>query len=149
VESLFDRIREVHPTKGHRRGQDHDITRLQTIHGLLVGLEPQEAAFFRHIEAIGLVFELMLQRFIAAIEFALEDIGHGDHFGLAVRHGEGLGGSPPSPTTGPDNRDLNGVAGILAKHMRDGDARESGNAGSFDKGAAGVGRGYFIHNAIV
>ena len=75
VDALLDRVAEVDPAEGRRRGEDDDVARLEAVHRLLVAVEADELVVAADFD---LVAVFLLELFIASVEPVLEDVGHGD-----------------------------------------------------------------------
>ena len=129
VQALFDGVFEMHPPEGDRRGEDHDVSRLQAIHRLSVGFKAEEAALRGHIHLRGTHarnaafdsgFRLpgrAFQRLVADGQALREHIGHGDEPGGSGLGGEGIGGGARPAPAAANQRDLDGVVpgGIARK----------------------------------
>ena len=74
VEFLLDRILEMNPAKRRWSGEDGHVSRLQTIHGFLVGIEPDEAPVLGHLH---LRRDRLGKAFVAAPQTMLVGVGHG------------------------------------------------------------------------
>ena len=129
VEALLDGVLKVHPAEGERRGKNCDVAGPQRIHGVLVAVEADEAAVFRHVDLVG---ELRLDGLVAVVELRLEDVRHGDKLrlaGLAERVDDGTGAAAAAA----DQGDAQLVA-ALCKDVRHADACERGGAQSNSRG---------------
>ena len=56
IEALLDRVAEMHPAEGRRRGEDDDVARLEAVHGLLVAVEADELAVVGHVDLVAVLF---------------------------------------------------------------------------------------------
>ncbi len=75
VQTLFDRVGEVHPTERRRRCQDDDIAWLEQVHRFLVTVEADEATIFGNVQLFIGIFGQLCQ---AAIELVRKHVGHRD-----------------------------------------------------------------------
>ena len=108
VQPLLDCVSKMHPTKRQRRGKDRDVAGLQAVHRLLVSVEADEFAVFRHFDQFAKLLAA-LKRVITALEPVLEDVRHGDEFDRAVFDGESVTHGAGTATAAADQRDLDGV----------------------------------------
>ena len=98
---------EVDPAEGRRRGKNHHVARLQTIHRLPVAVEADELAVLGYVD---LVAALLLQLLEASLETVLKDVGHGDQFDRAAGGGQGVGRRAGAAPAAADQRDPNRIA---------------------------------------
>ncbi len=98
----------MHPTKRKWRGKDRDVAGLEAVHRLLVSVEADEFAVFRHFDQFAKLLAA-LKRVITALEPALEDIRHGDEFDRAVFDGECVTRGAGTAIAAADQRDLDGI----------------------------------------
>ena len=137
VQAAIDRVLEMDPAKRDGSRQDDDVTFLERIHGRLVGVEPDEFAFFGNVDQF---FEFPFQRIKASLQFFRENIGHGGQFDWAEFGRQSVFGSSSTTSAGSDQSDLDriGFAGINVLRDHDsGERRCGGNsAGCFEKIAA-------------
>ena len=123
VQALFDCIGIVHPAKCGRSCQDHNIARLQNIHGLLVSVEADEASFWWHVQfAAFAVF--FAQVAVAGIEVLLEHIGHGHDLDRPVIDRQSITGRSGSASAAADQSDGDRV--VLRNVHAGGNVAQSG-----------------------
>ncbi len=129
----------MHPAKRQGRGEDHNVARLQAVHGLLVGVEPHELAVLRHVD---LIAELALDGPVAAVEAVLEGIGHRHQLDGDALDRHGVGGCAGATATAADQGQLDRIIlpGMDRRDQRGCQGRGGGNAtGVFQKVSAGNG----------
>ena len=143
VQSLLDRVGEMHPAKRQRGGKHRHVARLQTVHRLLVGVEAGEPAILGHVH---LIAKLLLERLVTAIEPILESIGHGDQLHGAMLDVQGVGGGAGAASAATDQGHANGVvfAGVDVRNGRACQRRGGGNpSGGFQEFTTrGAGRSF-------
>ena len=113
-------------------GQKNDVTRPEAVHGLLVGVEPEELPVGRNIDLGGIITgdspirrpiagiaPDRRQRLVAALEPVLEHVGHGHELDRAALRGQriGRGAGAAAPATNQGKLDRVVLTGM---HRRDG-----------------------------
>ena len=53
IQTLLDRVSEMHPAKRRRRSENGDVARFQTVHRFLISVEADELAVLRHVHLAG------------------------------------------------------------------------------------------------
>jgi len=108
MEPLLDRVGEVGPTKRQRRREDRDVTRTETIHRLLVGVETDELPALRNVHLIGVS---ALETPVAVVEPIFEDIGHGNELERAASPDrQRVVGCAGAASAATDQSDVDGIA---------------------------------------
>src|SRR5207302_3480576 len=107
VEALLDRVREMRRAESERRGEDGDVAGLETIEGVLVGVEADESAVLGDFDAIGEAL-IGIERLVGMIEAILEGIGHGDVRGVDALGAKGIDGGAGTAAAAAYEGDFNG-----------------------------------------
>ena len=148
VQALLDRVGEVDPAEGRRRGEDDDVAGLQAVHRLLVAVEADELLVFLDQQLVAAA-ELLVELVVAVLELGVEDVGHGDELDRAARGVQGVGGGAGAAAAAADQGDLDRVAlaGVDEGHrgLREGRGGRDDAAGLEEVttrgGGLGVGHG--------
>src|SRR5581483_4097040 len=99
-------------------------------HGLLVSVESNETAFRGNIDLVGM---MVAEGIVTGIKAVLEDIGHGDEFGLAFLDAKSVRDGAGAASAAADKSQLKRfVAGGV--HIRHGHARQSADGGDAARG---------------
>lgn len=106
VDSLFNRIGELHPAESRRGCEDHHVARAETVHGLLVTFEANELAVVWNVDG---VWELALEALVAGLQTVIKHVSHSDELDGAALGGESIGSSTGTTTTATDECDLDRV----------------------------------------
>ena len=85
IQTLFNGVLVMHPSKRERRGQNHNVTGIQHIHGLLISVESKILVVDGYIDFLFVFLELLIDRVVASLQFVLKDVGHGHQFGFCSR----------------------------------------------------------------
>ena len=101
IQAFLDGVGEMHPAEGRGRGENGNITRLQTIHRFLVGVEADELTIRRHVQ---LARELLLQIVQVFIEPLRKDVGHGHQLDRTTLDGQRIRRCAAAPSAAADQR---------------------------------------------
>ncbi len=109
IEVLGNCIAELNPAKRGRGRQQHDVSRLEAVHRLLVTVEADELAVIGDVD-LQVTFAVGFEVLVTVGELLGEDVGHGDQLRGAGRGRQGVLGRPRSASAASDQRQLNRIA---------------------------------------
>ncbi len=130
VQALVDRVLEVHPSKRQRSRQDHNVTRFERIHRMLVSIEANELPFLRYIDFLRRIDVFIGKSLHTASHVLRKHIRHRDDFQLRVVHMQRIIRRPRPTTTRPNQSHLNHIRSLLPMHRASIECRPRRNTAS-------------------
>src|SRR4051812_33620735 len=97
----------MNPAESEGSGQDDDISWLERVHGVLVGVKADEPLVLGHVDCIAV---LLFDTLVARVQAFIKNVCHGSkRDGPFVLNVEGVGGGTGAATTAAHQGDLKSV----------------------------------------
>ena len=153
VQAALDGVGKVYPAEGKRCGQNDNIARIESVHRLTVGIEPDELALSGNIDLVFIFLKSAVHGFDGTVQLVLKNISDSDQFRFRIGNRQGLLGGTASASAATDERHFDLVS-RGSKNVRDGNTGERRcSGGGFDEISAArkhdVRLGWLVHGGIV